>query len=213
MITERSLTLSVGPGIELDARLAVPEGASAGVALCHPHPLHGGDMDNPVVIRAAEVCAEAGLATLRFNFRGVGASTGTHDEGRGEADDVRAALAHLAGVLAPGAPVGAAGYSFGSIVAARVAVSHPLAGLALIAPPVAMRPLANVDTLARLEGPLLVVVGTEDEYCPLDAIDGLRHDLPRATVRTVEGANHFFFGKLFPLGEIVGAWARALVPG
>ena len=167
-------------------------------------------MDNPVVIRAAEVCAEAGLATLRFNFRGVGASTGTHDDGRGEQDDLRSALDHLAGVLPPGSRIAAAGYSFGSMVAARVAIAHPLAGLALIAPPLAMRPLTDVDVLAKLEAPLLVVVGTDDQYCPPDALERLRRALPRAIVRTVAGANHFFFGKLFPLGEIVETWARAV---
>jgi alpha/beta superfamily hydrolase len=210
MIPERSLTLSVATGVTLDARLAVPPGATAGVALCHPHPLYGGDMENPVVVRAAEVCREAGLATLRFDFRGVGASTGAHDDGRGEQDDLRAALDHLAEALPHGAAVAAAGYSFGAAVAAQVVANRPLAGLALIAPPLAMRPLADLDDLARFEGPFLVVAGTADEYCPLDALEDFGQAVPRATVRTVDGANHFFFGKLFPLGELVGAWARAL---
>ena len=102
MITERSVTLAAGP-LTLDARLAVPDAPKAGIALCHPHPLYGGDMENPVVVRAAEVCHEAGLATLRFDFRGVGASTGAFDEGRGEQDDLGAALDHLAQTLPPGA--------------------------------------------------------------------------------------------------------------
>jgi len=210
MISERPVTLSVGPAIELDARVAIPSSATGGVALCHPHPLHGGDMENPVVVRAAEVCRDAGLATLRFDFRGVGASTGAHDEGRGEQDDLRAALDHLAGLLPSGAPLAAAGYSFGAAVVGRVAMRRPLAGVALIAPALAMPALADLGDLASFAGRILIVAGTADTYCPLDALERLGRAVPRATVETVEGADHFFFGKLFPLGEIVGAWARAV---
>ena len=210
MILEGPVRLSVSPSVRLDARVAVPEGATSGVALCHPHPRYGGDMENPVVVRAAEVCRESGLATLRFDFRGVGASTGVFDEGRGEQDDLGAALDHLAGALPAGASVAAAGYSFGAAVAGRVAMRRSLAGLALIAPALAMPALADLGDLAAFERPLLVVAGTADQYCPLDALERLARAMPRATVRTVEGADHFFFGKLFPLGEIVGAWARAL---
>ena len=210
MIPERSVTLDVSPGVTLDARLALPAGATGGVALCHPHPLYGGDMENPVVIRAAEVCQAAGLATLRFDFRGVGASTGTHDEGRGEQDDLRAALDELTILLPPGSPVAVAGYSFGAAVAGRVALRRPVAGAALIAPALAMPALADLGDLSRLEGPVLIVAGTADQYCPGDALERLRSTVPRAIVRTVADADHFFFGKLFPLGEIVGEWARAV---
>ena len=204
------MKLSVGP-VMLEARLAVPAAVTGGVALCHPHPLYGGDMENPVVVRAAEVCQEAGLATLRFDFRGVGTSTGTFDEGRGEQDDLGAALDHLAGTLPAGAPVAAAGYSFGAAVAARVAMRRPLASLALIAPPLAMPALADLGNLAAFEEPLLVLAGTADQYCPLDALERLARAVPRATVRTIDGADHFFFGKLYPLGEIVRVWAETLV--
>jgi alpha/beta superfamily hydrolase len=210
MINERRHALPVTEGITLEGRLAMPEGATAGVALCHPHPLYGGDMDNPVIVRAAEVCQAAGLATLRFNFRGVGTSTGAHDEGRGEQDDLRTALADLGAVLPAGASIAAAGYSFGATIAARVAATAPLAGVALIAPPLAIRGLADLGDLARFSGPLLVVAGTADQYCPPEALARLGQTLPKATVLTVDGADHFFFGKLYPLGEIVGAWARAV---
>src|SRR5512132_3750608 len=88
-------------GPRLEARLMESPAAAAGVVLCHPHPLYGGDMDNPVIIRAAEVAQVLGVSTLRFNFRGVGDSTGAHDEGRGEQDDCRAALALLRSRLPP----------------------------------------------------------------------------------------------------------------
>jgi alpha/beta superfamily hydrolase len=210
MIPERSVTLAVAPGVSLDARLALPPDPAGGVAICHPHPLHGGDMENPVVIRAAEVCQDAGLATLRFNFRGVGGSTGAHDEGRGEQDDLGAAMDHLAGLLPAGSPVAVAGYSFGAAVAGRVALRRAVAGAALIAPALALRALTDLGDLSRFEGPLLIVAGTSDQYCPTDALERLGRTATRATVRTVSGADHFFFGKLFPLGKIVGEWARAV---
>ena len=89
MIPERALTLGAGTGPQLQGVLTLPQGASAGVVVCHPHPQFGGDMGNPVVTAVARACAGANLATLRFNFRGVGSSGGAWDEGRGEQDDVR----------------------------------------------------------------------------------------------------------------------------
>lgn len=207
MIAERDTVLSVAGGPSLEARLALPEAPAGGIVVCHPHPLYGGDMDNPVVVRAAEVSGALGAATLRFNFRGVGRSTGVHDEGRGERADVEAALDHLAGLIGAG-PLLLAGYSFGAAMAASVAAQRrTLAGLALIAPPLAMHELP-LPALAALAGPVLVVAGTADEYCPPVCLERLRATAPRATVRTIEGADHFFFGKLFPLGETICAWAR-----
>jgi alpha/beta superfamily hydrolase len=207
MIPERAVTLTVGGGVTLDARLALPPAAPAGVVICHPHPLYGGDMDNPVVVRAAEAVGALGLATLRFNFRGVGASTGSHDNGQGEADDVEAAMAELAGATAR---VALAGYSFGAAVVAWVAARRDdVAGLALIAPPLAMATLPKLDAFA---GPLLVVAGDDDEYCPREHLERLRTEMPRARVESIAGANHFFFGTLFPLGEAIGDWARRLLP-
>src|SRR5437667_332565 len=95
----------------------------AGLVVCHPHPLYGGDMHNPVVVRVAEVAQGLGVATLRFNFRGVGASGGVHGEGKAEQDDVVAALEMLAGRLPADRPIGLAGYSFGGWVSARVAMA------------------------------------------------------------------------------------------
>src|SRR5436309_2782189 len=134
---ERPVTIP-GPGPALEAALAIPAGARLGVAVCHPHPLYGGDMDSPIVTVAVQACAEAGLATLRFNFRGVGGSAGAWGEGGGEQDDVRAALAHLRGQLPADGRVALAGYSFGASMAAAVAsAGERLAALPLIAPPLA----------------------------------------------------------------------------
>jgi alpha/beta superfamily hydrolase len=204
MIAEHPAILDVGQGVSLDARVAIPRGARAGVVVCHPHPLYGGDMDSGVVIRAMEACAGRGLATLRFNFRGVGASTGKHDDGRGEQEDVRAALAELRRRLPPKAHLGLAGYSFGAAVAAAVAEQSGLTGLALIAPPLR---LASLRPPASVTGPVLIVVGAEDQYCPPAALEPIRDALPRAVITVIDGADHFFLGSLDALGEAMGRWA------
>jgi uncharacterized protein len=202
---ESPVTLDVQDGTRLEARLAHPEPARGGLVICHPHPLYGGDMDNPVVIRVAEVARTLGIATLRFNFRGVGASTGQHGGGEAEADDVKAARAVLADRLPAGAAIGLAGYSFGAAVAARVAAAaSDLPALALVAPPLGMYAL---DFLVRAPDPTLLVAGTKDQYCPEDALRRLGERLG-AAVEVIEGAEHFFFGKLYPLGEAVERWLR-----
>ena len=174
--------------------------------ICHPHPLYGGDMDNPVVIRAAEVAQAVGLATLRFNFRGVGASEGSHAGGVGEGDDARAALATLAERLPAGRPLALGGYSFGAWVAARVAMLEAggLHALCLIAPPLAMLDFGFARPVAHT----LLVAGSRDTYCSAEALRALAARLPGAETVVVDGAEHFFFGKLFPLGAALEAWAR-----
>jgi alpha/beta superfamily hydrolase len=198
---EKPVVVPVPGGPSLEGRLTLVPDPKGGFVLCHPHPLYGGDMDNPVVMRAAEVVREVGHATLRFNFRGVGASTGSHDKGAGEQDDVRAAVAALAGHLPPGSPVGVIGYSFGAWTAAS-AMRPGDTPLGLIAPPLGM---FDFQLPTSPGGRMLVVAGTRDTYCPVDAL----HQLARTTgaeERIIEGADHFFFGKLYPLGEAIRAW-------
>jgi alpha/beta superfamily hydrolase len=209
MIDEQAVSLTLDDGVVLDGRLALPARATIGVAVCHPHPLYGGDMDNPVVVRVTEACAEAGLATLRFNFRGVGRSTGRHDAGQAEQRDLTGALDHLAGRLGPDA-VAAAGYSFGSMVTAAVAAGRPsLRGVALIAPPLAATE-KGLDGLAAATAPLLVVVGAQDNYCPPESLARAVAALPHADVRVLEATDHFFGGSLGPLADAVRTWARTL---
>lgn len=200
---EEAVTIPVPDGPRLEGRRALTGAGMGGFVLCHPHPLYGGDMDNPVVTRAAEVAQAAGYATLRFNFRGAGASEGVHDKGRGEQDDVRAAIDALATVLPAGTQVGVIGYSFGAAMAARaLRPAHPEAPLALIAPPLGMY---DWEFLQAGPGRLLLVAGTEDTYCPVETLDRLAA-ATGAERRIIEGANHFFFGRLYPLGEAIGAW-------
>jgi hypothetical protein len=211
MIAEEEITLITADGVTLEGRIGVPPATSGATVLCHPHPLFGGDMDNPVVIRCREVCAELGLATLRFNFRGVGRSRGTHGQGVAERLDVEAALARLRTAVAPTGAVALVGYSFGAAVAAQVAAKgERLTGLCLIAPPLA-HGVVLPPALATLSISILLVGGTRDSYCPFPALQAISERLPNTRVHLVEGANHFFFGKLFPLGETVAAWVRSLV--
>jgi len=206
---EEALAVHVPDGPALEARLGPLANPKGGFVVCHPHPLYGGDMDNPVVIRAAEVAQAAGHATLRFNFRGAGASEGVHDKGRGEQEDVRAAMAALATRLPAGSRVGVLGYSFGAAMAARATrPSVPEAPLGLIAPPLGMY---DFDFLQTSPGRLLLVAGTADSYCPVEALHRLAA-ISSAEERIIEGADHFFFGKLYPLGEAIGAWLAGAPP-
>jgi alpha/beta superfamily hydrolase len=166
-------------------------------------------MDNPVVVRGAEVAQALGLATLRFNFRGAGRSTGTHGGGLPEMEDVRAALLHLAAMLPRGATVGVLGYSFGAWVSARVAAIDPRP-LCLVAPPLKMLDW-SAGPPARPD--VCVLAGTRDSYCALPELDQFLAKLPGVRHATIEGADHFFFGKLYPLGEEIGAWCRGWASG
>jgi alpha/beta superfamily hydrolase len=214
MITERHVTLDGSAGVALEASLALPTGATAGAVICHPHPLYGGHMDNPLVLDVRDACHRAGMATLRFNFRGTGRSTGRHDDGRGERDDVRTALAALSERLPGKGTVALAGYSFGAAMASSVAATgEPLAGLALIAPPFAVAAYRPTGPLPNVTGPVLVVAGSGDEYCPVSALESLRTQWPKADVRIIHGADHFFGGHSASLIEAVGVWVAAVLSG
>ena len=204
-MNEEPMVVRVPDGPALEARFGPVPAARGGFVVCHPHPLYGGDMDNPVVVRAVEVIQGAGCATLRFNFRGAGASEGVHDKGGAEQDDVRAAITTLASRLPPGSPAGVVGYSFGAWTAAR-AMRPGTAPLGLIAPPLHM---FDFGFLPAAAGRLLLVAGTRDAYCPVDALRRLA-ERAGAEVRVIEDADHFFFGKLYPLGEAIGAWVAGL---
>jgi alpha/beta superfamily hydrolase len=173
-----------------------------GVVLCHPHPLYGGEMHNNVVWALAEALQQADMATLRFNFRGVGRSGGTHDQGNGEADDVAAAVTYLLSRVAV-ATVAVAGYSFGSMVGLRAGVTdtrvHKLIGVAL---PVGMR---DASFLLPCPKPKLLISGDHDNVSPLAVLQELLAKLPAPkALITINGADHFFRG-------LEGEVARAAV--
>lgn len=196
-----------GPAGLLESILMHPDGAAEGAAVvCHAHPLHGGVMHFKPVFRAAKALQQHGVAVLRFNFRGVGRSQGSHDDGHGEQDDVRAALDEMERRF-PGLPQVLGGFSFGSVMAARVGAVDPrVRALCLMG-----FPLRSVSTTEYLDGvtkPRLFVQGENDVFGDADAIRALVDPLPppRELV-VVPGADHFFTGHLDPMQAAVDAWA------
>ena len=196
-----------GPAGRLEAILMRPDGpAVAAGVVCHAHPLQGGVMHFKVVFRAAKALQQNGVAVLRFNFRGVGRSEGSHDHGRGEQDDVRAAVAEMQRRL-PGLPVVLGGFSFGAWMALRVGCAEPAARalFALGLPVTMMTDRAFLESCRR---PRLFVQGEQDQFGSGEAMRELvaRLPEPRALV-IVPGADHFFGGHLDELQEAVGSWA------
>ena len=170
------------------------EAPRALAVVCHPHPLFGGTMHNKVVFRTAEAFQHAGFATLRFNFRGVGGSPGTHDDGKGEQEDARAALDYLA-ALYPGVPLALSGFSFGGGVCLSYGPTDPRVRLLwAVAPGVGRRDFSH---LALCDVPKGVVQGTADELCPLADLEAAWPAWadPKAKY-LVDGADHFFVGRL-----------------
>jgi len=193
------------PHGSLEAILKEPrDGGARGAALVlHPHPLGGGTMHNKVVFRAASALNEAGLATLRINFRGVGQSTGLHDEGRGETEDARAGLDYLAEQY-PEKPITLAGFSFGSRVGMEVGLADErVRDLISIGTPVDKY---DFSFLASCRKPILFVHGDRDEFGEAAKVRALAASLPaeaQARVEIIEDADHFFEGRLEELKSAI----------
>jgi alpha/beta superfamily hydrolase len=196
-------TLIEGPAGVLEVVLSRPETPPRGIALvAHPHPLQGGTLDNKVVQTLGKTFFALGYAVVRFNFRGVGASAGTFDDGIGETEDALAALAHAQREFGATLPVVLAGFSFGSFVQTRVARRSVAQRLVLVGPAVGRFAVAEVpaDTI--------VIHGEEDDVVPL--ADVLAWARPQGLPIVVfPGCGHFFHGRLPQLQRVVtGMWAR-----
>ncbi|MES2219253.1 MAG: alpha/beta fold hydrolase [Pseudomonadota bacterium] len=197
-----SVFLLPGPAGDLEiltapAKAVSPANDPVGV-ICHPHPLFGGTMNNKVVTTLARTFAEMGLPTVRFNFRGVGKSTGTFSEGVGEIEDL---LAVVEGVkqVKPSASIWLAGFSFGAAVAAHVATRISLAQLVTVAPPV---PRFNLLELPDITCPWLVVQGEDDDVViPADVYAWVATRKPQPKLIKIPNAGHFFHGQLLVLRE------------
>lgn len=178
-----------------------------GVALIlHPHPLGGGTMHNKVVFRAASALNDAGLATLRLNFRGVGQSTGVHDEGRGEIEDARAGLDYLAKHF-PNEGITLAGFSFGSRVGMEVGISDPrVLELISIGTPVDKYDFSFITECRK---PILFVHGDRDEFGSVEHLRDLARRLSpeaRARLEIIESSDHFFEGRLDAMKRVITDW-------
>lgn len=179
-------------GPSLAARVHAPHEAVRAVVLCHPHPLYGGSMHSPVPLAIAKELSDELLgrvAWARFDFRGVGTSEGSYDDGRGEADDTRAVIEYMRGV-SPRARVAVCGHSFGSWVGLRAAATTPAVDRVLLVAP-STRFFAFRDDALRLAGHKTIFIGSEDPYCDVDEARALADQLG-ADLRVFDGFDHHF---------------------
>lgn len=191
----------------LEAILKEPTEAAKGAALvCHPHPLGGGTMHNKVVYRASAGLSDAGLVSLRFNFRGVGASTGAHDDGNGEKQDVLDALNYLTENY-PNLPVTFAGFSFGSRVGSEVALDdNRVVRLISIGTPVDKY---DFSFLKNCRKPILFVHGDSDEFGSVENLKALAAQVAvnaDAKLIVFKNCGHFFDRHLNELREAIKNW-------
>jgi alpha/beta superfamily hydrolase len=191
-----------GPAGPLETLLDLPVGEPRAAAVFgHPHPLHGGTMHTKVVYQSAKALARIGVAVLRFNFRGVGLSAGTHDGGPGEMDDYRAALDYMAERF-PGKPLWAAGFSFGSWIAWNVGLDDPRVALLLgIGLPVDRFDFGAVRSSPKAK---FVIHGEHDELISIRDIRRFYSELSEPKeLAVIDGATHLFDGKTGEVGESV----------
>jgi alpha/beta superfamily hydrolase len=184
--------------------LGAPEGSAAdGAVVAPPHPLYGGSMQSPVVNEIAYACQSAGIASLRFDWRGIGGSSGqpsgsAHDAG----EDYAAALAHLEETV--NGELLACGYSFGAAAALRAGVGHPrVTRLILVAPPPS---LLEPAALERFAGRVLMVTGSADEIAPPGPLEALAARARRAQLAVIPDGEHFFMTGLGELGREIRGW-------
>ena len=211
-ITKIDRTFISGPDGPLEALMEWnPQVTPRHVALvCHPHPLFGGTMHNKVVFRAAKAALFMGLPTLRFNFRGAGHSAGEHTGGKGERDDVRSALDYLAAHF-PGLPVCLMGFSFGSWVGLAVgAIDERVSTLIGLGVPVNA---SDFDFLPDVAKPKLIIQGTRDEFGSVTRVSEFYNSLAEPKqIHWVEGADHFFAGKLDEVQRVLQEFLVPLSP-
>ena len=193
--TQEHVTFSAA-GLDLEGVLHLPDGDGPfpAVAVCHPHPLYGGDMNNNVVLAICTALAGASVAALRFNMRGVGRSQGHYEDGIGEQDDVVAAVSFLEslGRVDP-LRMGLAAYSFGTKVAMPAALrDHRVRAVALVSPFLAR---SEWEELESYEVPKLFICGTEDGFIPVSEVEQLAGRLAgHSQCEIIQGADHFWWG-------------------
>jgi len=204
-MTSKPVTF-VSQALTLEGVLHEPAGGSSpAVAVCHPHPLYGGDMHSEVVVTICERLAAGGIAALRFNFRGVGCSQGSFGGGEAEQEDVRAAITYLRGLNSSGSrSLGLAGYSFGAAVALGTA-DPGVRALAAVSPP-----LPALDSVRlKPDVPLLLVAGDRDELAGGPRLAEAASTLGgRVRVTIIPGADHFWWGHLDVVADTVAEFFR-----
>ncbi|MFO8090833.1 MAG: alpha/beta fold hydrolase [Desulfatiglandaceae bacterium] len=192
-------------GPRLECLLEEEKGRRA-VVITHPHPLYGGDMYNDVVETVSQAYKNNGFTCMRFNFRGVGRSGGFYDHGDGERVDVLRALEHLMDMGK--SDLHLAGYSFGAwINGAALQLSEQVACMVMVSPPVAVLDFDEMKPDERIK---LVVAGSGDDMTPESMLRDACGDWnPKARLEIVDGADHFYGGRLPQLGRIIGEFLQA----
>jgi alpha/beta superfamily hydrolase len=201
MVGGLKLESIAGPAGVLQLSLDLPPGQARALAIiCHPHPLHGGSLNNKIVHQLARTFKQLGAVSVRFNFRGVGGSAGEYDEGWGEHQDLLT-VAAWARERWPDLPLWLAGFSFGGFIAMQAAESLRPQRLVTVAPAVNYFAAAEV-VVATADW--LLIQGGADEIVPLDAVQSLVARVsPRPALVVVDGAGHFFHGRLNDLKQVV----------
>jgi alpha/beta superfamily hydrolase len=206
-VRTETVALTTIDGLCLEGDLALASHPAAGVVVAHPHPLYGGDRHNPVVDALFQALATAGLAVLRFDFRGVGRSEGSHDGGNAERLDVAAAVDLLEPITGDH-PIVLAGYSFGGLVALDV-VDPRVAGWFAAAPPLATT--TAVPLAARDHRPKHLAVAEHDQFTPPPVAVELTTGWTATTVEVVSMADHFLLGRTGAVADSAVAFARRVV--
>lgn len=204
----------LGPAGTLETLITTPQDNPVAVGIiCHPHPLQEGTMHNKVVTTLAKAYDLCGAVTIRFNFRGVGASEGVFDQAKGECDDLRVVV-RWAETHYPGLPIWLAGFSFGSYIAARVAYDDGIAqSLISIAPPVGKGSYYDFASLSEMQQPWLVIQGDKDEIVSFDQVVTWwqeRNCLAHQELNIIQDTGHFFHRRLIELRTIVTDWIKGL---
>lgn len=203
----KSLIAGQAGAIEIAAHVSETRAPVAIAVVAHPHPLFGGTMDNKVATTLARALFDAGAATFRFNFRGVGGTEGAHDEGRGETADLLTVVAH-AGRMYPGIPLWMSGFSFGAAVTLAASEQIKCDEMVLVAPGFSrMAHWQNVKSGGEAPASTLLIHGEKDETVPLaDSLNWARsRDI---SVIVVPDADHFFHQRLHTLRRIIDRWMR-----
>jgi len=186
-------------GLSIEGLLNM-QGGERGVVITHPHPLYGGTMHNQVVETLVMIYQDKGFSTLRFNFRGAGDSEGSYDHGKGEKEDVRSALRYLYDNGKK--QLDLAGYSFGAWVNAMITNPESmLSGMIMISPPVTFLDFSFLSFNPKIEA---VVTGGKDDIAAVDRIRSLLYTWnPEARLEVIEGADHFYSGKIGQLKSVL----------
>jgi uncharacterized protein len=204
-------------GLNLEGELRRPEGSARGTAvICHPHPKEGGSKDHPLLWAIRKELAARGFTVLAFNFRGVMGSEGSYEGGRGETNDVRAAVSRVR--EESNAPTFVVGWSFGAHAALREALDDQrVEAMALLGFPLSessfdLPPLPEPEWLRALDRPVLFVVGQADPFCPLPDLKSLARRLPNARIEVIPNTDHFFWKLEREAARFVGEFAEEATP-